>query len=67
MSADSAIETIIQAAPTDWIWPPRFENRLADHTDRNTDERNGDNAETAWASVDESGSSRVTDRPVRAW
>ena len=36
MSSEAAIEVISQAAPTDWIRPPRLEARLASHTARNT-------------------------------
>ena len=35
MSADGAIEVIIQEAPTDWIRPPRLEAMLASQTARN--------------------------------
>ena len=35
MSADEEIEAIIQAAPTAWISPPKFEARLASQIVRN--------------------------------
>src|SRR5690606_2030123 len=40
-----AIEVIIQAAPTDWISPPKLVNRLVIHTARKTGCRSGASAE----------------------
>ncbi len=45
MVADSAIESIIQAAPTDWMTAPTLESVLALQTARNTGYRKGDSAE----------------------
>jgi hypothetical protein len=52
MSAERAIDVIIQAAPTDWIMPPRLETVLAIHTERNTGDCIG-------ASADDRGASSV--------
>ena len=51
MSGEAAIDTIIHAAPTDWIWPPMFETRLAIQTDRNVVNVSGEKAETVLPSV----------------
>jgi hypothetical protein len=45
MSAEPAIETIVQDAPTDWIMPPKFEAMLASQTARNTGLRSGERDE----------------------
>jgi hypothetical protein len=50
MCAESAIDVIIQEAPTDWIKPPRLEIVLAIQTARNVGKRNGEIAETGTAS-----------------
>ncbi len=43
--AESAMEVIIQDAPTDWMSPPKFDAMLANQTDRNTGWRSGERAE----------------------
>jgi hypothetical protein len=45
MPASVAIDVIIQAAPTDWINPPRLEIELAIQMDRNTGKRIGASAD----------------------
>jgi hypothetical protein len=45
MSAESAIEVIIHEAPTDWMRPPKFDAKLANHTARKTLFRSGDKGE----------------------
>ena len=48
-SADAPIDVISQAAPTDWISPPKLEARLATQTTRKIRCRNGAKAD-GWLS-----------------
>ena len=43
--ADAPSATIIQAAPTPWIIPPKLEAKVAIHTDRKMPWRNGASAD----------------------
>ena len=45
MSGESAIEVIIQEAPTIWTRPPKLEARLANHTARKIGWRSGTKGE----------------------
>jgi hypothetical protein len=61
MPAEVAMDVIIQAAPTDWISPPRFEMELAIHTERNTGKRIGDSADGEISEDCEEGTAWVID------